>query len=161
MYTRRGRGKVPLTNHFEGPLAGDPRNRRVEAETSTHARRRRLDERLANLPDGAPVEAVLDVMRDRHGPGNAPLPLGDRRAIDALIATHAVVMDATARVLWVSEGPHLVGRFVRFDLGRMLDPAFDPARDTTDPEALPADPLLTNGGYAAWVREGSPHSGGK
>ncbi|WP_437645554.1 C45 family autoproteolytic acyltransferase/hydolase [Sorangium sp. So ce362] len=159
LHARRGRGKVPLTNHFEGPLAGDPRNRRVEAETSTHARRRRLDERLAALPDGATVEAAVDVLRDRRGPGGAPLPLGDRRAIDALIATHAVVMDATARVLWVSEGPHLAGRFLRFDLARLLDPTFDPALDPAEPVALPEDPLLTSGDYAAWERAGSPHTG--
>ena len=42
LFVRRGRGKVPLTNHFEGPLADDPKNRRVEAETSTLVRRRRL-----------------------------------------------------------------------------------------------------------------------
>ncbi|WP_437672948.1 C45 family autoproteolytic acyltransferase/hydolase [Sorangium sp. So ce131] len=158
---RRGSDRVPLTNHFEGPLAGDPRNQRVEAETSTHARRARLDERLAALPDGVTVEGAVDVLRDRRGPGGAPLPLGDRRAIDALIATHAVVMDATARVLWVSEGPHLAGRFLRFDLGRLLDPAFDPALDAAEPEALPEDPLLTSGDYAAWERAGSPHPGGE
>ncbi|MGK4002211.1 C45 family peptidase [Sorangium sp. So ce1036] len=153
--------KVPLTNHFEGPLASDPRNLRVEAETSTRARRARLDERLAALPEGATIEAAVDILRDRRGPGGAPLPLGDRRAIDALIATHAVVMDATARVLWVSEGPHLVGRFLRFDLARLLDPAFDPASDAAEPAALPEDPLLTSGDYAAWERAGAPHPGGE
>ncbi|KYF80112.1 hypothetical protein BE17_47500 [Sorangium cellulosum] len=70
-------------------------------------------------------------------------------------------MDATARVLWVSEGPHLAGRFLRFDLARLLDPAFDPARDTAEPKALPEDPLLTRGDYAAWERAGSPHPGGE
>jgi len=57
------------------------------------------------------------------------LPLGDRRAIDARIATHGVVMDATARVMWVSEGPHLSGRFIRFDIGRLLDAGYDPRGD--------------------------------
>jgi hypothetical protein len=52
--------------------------------------------------------------------------LGDRRAIDAFIAIHGVVMDTTARVIWVSEGPHLRGRFVRFDVGRLLSSGYDP-----------------------------------
>lgn len=161
MFVRRGRGKVPLTNHFEGPLADDPRNRRVEAETSTHPRRARLDERLAGLPPNASVEAVVDLLRDKRGPGGEALPLGDRWAIDALIATHGVVMDTTARSLWVSEGPHLAGRFLRFDLVRLLDPAHDPANDSTELEAVPADPLVASGGYAAWERAGSPHPGGE
>ncbi len=67
-------------------------------------------------------------------------------------------MDATARVMWVSEGPHLAGRYLRFDVGRLLDPAFQPS--AADPVvALPPDPILTSGAYDAWVRAGSPHHG--
>jgi isopenicillin-N N-acyltransferase like protein len=157
LYVRRGRGKVPLTNHFEGPLADDPENRRVEAVTSTRARRLRLDELLARLPAGASVEQIVGVLRDRRGVGDVEVPLGNRRTLDALIATHSVVMDATARVMWVSEGPHLVGRYLRFDVGRLLEPGFEPANDPV--EAIPADALLTSGAYDAWVRAGSPHHG--
>lgn len=157
-FVRRGRGKVPLTNHLEGPLAADPANRRVEASTSTWPRRRRLDELLENLPAGAAVQDAVRVLRDRSGPGGEVLPLGDRRTLDALIATHGVVMDATARQLWVSEGPHLAGRFVRFDLARLLAPEYAPGSDTTI-EAVPPDPIMNNGEYDAWVRAGSPHHG--
>lgn len=143
-FVRRGNGRVPLTNHFEGPFAGDPANLRVRADTSTLARRTRLDERLAALGKGAGVADAVSILRDRAGPNGETLALGDRRAIDALIATHGVVIDATARVLWVSEGPHLLGRFVRFDLARLLAPGYDPHTDPTahDVVALPADPLL-------------------
>ncbi|MCC6556668.1 MAG: hypothetical protein IT372_27220 [Polyangiaceae bacterium] len=145
LHARRGRGKVPLTNHFEGPLASDPRNAAVLAATSTRARRARLDELLAALPAGASVEAVVGVLRDRAGEGGAPLPLGDRRAIDALIATHGVVMDATARGLWVSEGPHLAGRFVRFDLARLLDPAYEPGFGAKGADRRPGAPSVEPG----------------
>ena len=133
MFVRRGRGKVPLTNHFEGPLADDPANRQVEAVTSTRARRLRLDELLAALPPGASADA--DRRRAPRSPRASAAsrsPLGNRRAIDALIATHSVVMDVTARVMWVSEGPHLVGRYLRFDLGRLLDAGFTPRAGRSD-----------------------------
>ncbi|MFT3765439.1 MAG: C45 family autoproteolytic acyltransferase/hydrolase [Minicystis sp.] len=157
MFVRQGSGKVPLTNHFEGPLAADPKNRAVEAATSTHARRDRLDELLANLPEGASVERVVGILRDRKGVGGTALPLGDRRTLDALIATHSVVMDTTARALWVSEGPHLVGRYLRFDLAKLLDPSFTPHQD--DPvQEIPADEILRNGTYEAWMKSGSPHT---
>jgi isopenicillin-N N-acyltransferase-like protein len=149
---------VPLTNHLEGPLAKDPANLRVEATTSTWPRRKRLDELLANLPPGATVQDAVRVLRDKLGPGGERLPLGDRRTLDALIATHGVVMDATAKALWVSEGPHLTGRFVRFDLARLLAPEYPPGSDTTV-ETVPADPIADSGEYDAWVRSGSPHHG--
>lgn len=160
---RRGRGKVPLTNHFEGPFADDPRNQRVRDATSTLARRGRLDERLSNLPPGIDVQGVVDVLRDKRAVGGAALPLGSRRALDALIATHSVVMDATARVMWVSEGPHLAGRYLRFDVGRMLAEGYDPEADPPAPDvgAVPADPIAASGDYDAWVRRGAPHGGEK
>lgn len=158
MFVRRSRGKVPLTNHFEGPLATDPANVAIEQHTSTWPRRKRLDELLSNLSAGASVQQVVDVLRDKKGEGGVELPLGSRRAIDALIATHSVVMDATARSLWVSEGPHLTGRYLRFDLAKMLTRGYDPTSDA-DVESLPADVITTDGRYEAWVRAGSPHRG--
>ena len=97
--------KIPLTNHFEGPSAADAANEEVKRQTSTLARRARLDELLSKMPEGATVEDAIAVLRDKQGVGNVVLPRGDRRAIDASIATHAVVIDTTAKVLWVSEGP--------------------------------------------------------
>ena len=139
-FVRRGTGKLGLTNHFEGPLARDPANLQVQKETSTVERRARLDELLAELPRGATVENMVAVLRDKRGPGAVLLPMGDRRAIDALIATHGVVMDATAGILWVSEGPHLQGRFLRFDLTKLFAPSYDPRSDreiiATSGEAL-------------------------
>jgi hypothetical protein len=126
---RRGSTKLALTNHFEGPWANDPANVKVKAETSTLARRARADELLARLPAGASVEDAIALLRDKRGTGDVVLPAGDRRAIDARIATHGVVMDATARVIWVSEGPHLAGRFVRFDVGKLLAPDYEPRGD--------------------------------
>ncbi len=158
LFVRRGSGKVPLTNHFEGPLADDPENRAIEAVTSTRPRRLRLDELLAALPEGASIDRIVDVLRDKRGPGGVDLALGNRQAIDALIATHSVVMDATARVMWVSEGPHLAGRYLRFDLGALLAPGFDPRPD--DPlVSLPEDAILESGAYEAWTRAGAPHRG--
>jgi hypothetical protein len=141
-YVRRGTGKVDLTNHFEGPWKDDPANLQVKRETSTLARRARLDELLSRLHRGATVEDAIAVLRDKRGVGDSPLPSGDRRAIDALIATHGVVIDTTARTMWVSEGPHLLGRFIRFDVGRLLAKDYDPEVER-EIVATGADPLLS------------------
>ena len=145
-----------LTNHLEGPHAADPKNRAVMAHTSTVARRQRLDEILANAATPATVQRAVAILRDKQALGNRPLPLGHRAAIDALIATHSVVMDATARVLWVSEGPHAAGRFLRFDLTELLAPGYQPAGPARV-ETLPPDDILTDGRYDRWVNRGSPH----
>jgi hypothetical protein len=51
-----------------------------------------------------------------------------------------------------------VGRYVRFDIGKLLAPGYEPRAD--EPlDVLPADAILADGRYDAWVRAGSPHHG--
>ncbi len=148
--------RVAVTNHLEGPLANDPKNIAVREHTTTLARRARLDEMLGTVPPhSADVRTALSMLRDHKCAGGVACPLGDRRAIDALIATHGVVADLTDRVLWVNKGPHLSGEFVKLDLKSMFAPHHDPRLDARA-ETLDADPILLDGRYA----EGRKHAGG-
>jgi isopenicillin-N N-acyltransferase like protein len=134
--------RAAVTNHFEAGARDDAKNQRILRETSTLARRRRADELVARAPRAVVAEDALAILRDRSATGDAPLPLGDRRAIDALIATHGVIFDTASRTLWVSEAPHLLGRFVAFDLRRMLATTYTP--DTNALPSLPADPRASS-----------------
>jgi hypothetical protein len=144
-YARDTSVSVAVTNHFEGPLASDPKNLRVRKSTSSVARRLRIDRLLAGIdPHTATPRSALEILRDHRCADDDHCDLGDRRAIDALIATHGIVADATDRTLWVGVGPHLSGKFVRLDLKVLLAGNHDPA-DDGEPEALLEDPLLLDG----------------
>jgi hypothetical protein len=125
-----------VTNHLEGPARDDPKNLRVRAETTTLTRRARADELVSRAATPVDPEAALAILRDRSAPGDVPLPAGDRRAIDAGIATHGVLFDTGTKTLWVSVAPHLEGRFVAFDLRRMLADDYVPS--AVELPALPA-----------------------
>ncbi len=154
----RDSARVALTNHFEGPLKDDPRDRAVRATSTTLARRARLDELLGTVPArSATPTSTLAMLRDHTcARSEGPCALGDRRTIDALIATHGVIADTTARTLWVSAGPHLSGRFIGFDLSRELatNEGTAPVRE---PMPLPEDPLLHD---ASAYAEGRKRAGG-
>jgi hypothetical protein len=92
------------------------------------------------------VGDALAVLRDHRCARGVACEPGDRRAIDGLIATHGIVADATARVLWVSAGPHLSGAFVKLDLASLFAPDHDPGGDPAT-ETLPEDPILHDGRY--------------
>lgn len=140
-----------ITNHFEGPLASDPKNEDVRKSTTTLERRARIDQLIAKAePASVRVEDVLAMLRD-HDCATGSCPIGDRRAIDAFIATHGVIADLERREIWVSEGPHLSGKFVRIDLWN--NHQYGPVGDL---EELPADQALADGRY----EEGRKRAGG-
>jgi hypothetical protein len=146
-YVREVLDSAVVTNAFEGPLASDAKNRRVLETTTSVARAERLRYLLARMPAGAgSARTALDILRDHACEGDPACELGDRRAIDALIATHGVVADTTARALWVSAGPHLSGKFVRLDLLALFGPEHDTSSDR-EPETMPEDPILRDGRY--------------
>jgi isopenicillin-N N-acyltransferase-like protein len=157
-YVREGvdPARVTVTNHFEGPLGGDERDVRVRETTTTLPRRARADELVSAVaPHSADVTRAVAMLRD-HGcaSGNA-CQLGDRRTIDAFIATHGVVFDLTAKQAWVSEGPHLSGAFVKIDLATIVSTK-EGRVPTVELETIPADAVLSDGRY----EEGRDRAGG-
>src|SRR5262249_18457901 len=80
-----------------------------------------------------------EILRDKKGEGGEPLALGNRNAMDALIATHSVIVDATSMMIWVGQGPHCLGKYVGFDLRQELL-----GEDRPRPPALPEDPILAS-----------------
>ena len=147
--------RVAVTNHFEAGFKDDPKNIAVRRTTTTLPRRARLDEMLAAVkPEEGSVERAVAMLRDHTCADGKTCALGDRRSIDAMIATHGIVADTTERALWVSAGPHLSGKFVRFDLRSIFAPDHDPAHDE-EPLLIAEDPILFDGRF----EEGKAHAG--
>ena len=108
------------TNHFiREPFERDAQNDRIRRYTSSGYRYERLGELLA---EAGPVDAAraVAILRDRRGLHGEELGLGNRNALDNLHLTHSVVVDATAMVLWVAEGPSALGRYHAIDLRHTL-----------------------------------------
>jgi tetratricopeptide (TPR) repeat protein len=136
-----------LTNHALTPaFAGDAENDRLRRYLTSGARFRRLEELVKRWHGAIDPKKALEILRDKKGAGGEPLGLGNRNTLDALIATHSVVVDATNLVLWVGEGPHILGRFRAFDLRReLLDEERAPAAD------LPEDPIRDSDEHRAYL----------
>ena len=57
---------------------------------------------------------TLSILRDRRLPGGFFPGNGHRGTLNALIATHSVVMDLTDGVFWAATPPHQLGPFLAF-----------------------------------------------
>jgi isopenicillin-N N-acyltransferase like protein len=137
-----------LANHFRTPpLNEDPKDTRIRDVTTTLARDARMRELVTRRAGTIDPATAVAILRDRAGAGDTPLPLGSRNALDAVVSTHSVVADLTARLLWVSEGPHTLGRYARIDLRARLRDGERAARSEAAGD-LPADPALADGTWA-------------
>lgn len=135
---RMADGLILQANHFlSAELEQDSGNQEYLAIGTSRARYARLEELVDGARGALDAGRAVEILRDRDAPGGAPLCAGNRSAINAMIATHAVVANATTGELWVSRGPHQLGEFDRYtirDFGQ-------------DGPSLPADPALTDGTY--------------
>jgi hypothetical protein len=145
---RRSHDSIVLTNHALAPaFQGDAENDRLKRYLTSGARYRRLDELVKKWRGQLDPKKVLEILRDKKGAGGVDLGLGNRNSLDALIATHSVVVDATSLVIWVGEGPHLLGKFRAFDLRReLLGEA-----DRPPPADLPEDATAQTDEYRRYL----------
>ena len=131
------------TNHLESELlAQDPVSEERKQFTTTVPRHERLDRLVATHPAPFGVTDLLAMLRDRSRVDGTTLPLGHRHAVDALIASHSVIFDATARRLWVSEGPHTLGPYHGYDVPALIRAATAEEAEAASLPSLPADPVL-------------------
>jgi tetratricopeptide (TPR) repeat protein len=137
---RRIEGNILLqANHFEcGGFADDPGNREYQRVGTSVQRHRRLTELVQRHAGDLDVPTAVAILLDRQAPGDKPLALGSRSAINPMIATHSVVADVTAGVLWVSRGPHQLGEYDAYTITDFGDVVAPP---------IPADVVLTSGRY--------------
>ena len=139
---RRGGPVVRTTNHLLEPaFESDAENAKRRQDGTTGARLARLDA-LLRQPGRLDERRALAILRDRRAPDGTQLALGHRGAIDAVIAAHSVVFDATAMRMWVSTPPHTLGAYVEYDVAQVLASGM-----LEDRGALPVDPALS-----AWPR---------
>jgi tetratricopeptide (TPR) repeat protein len=143
----RAEGTMLLANHaLTQSFAADAENDRLKRYLTSGARFRRVEELVKHWRGQIDPKKALEILRDKKGPGGAELGLGNRNALDAIIATHSVVVDATSLTIWVSTGPHLLGKYVGFDLRKELL-----GQAQAQPPDLPEDPTLQTDEFRAFV----------
>lgn len=139
---------VWATDHMiKEAFASDLQNDWIRRYTSSEYRYQRLEELLTSS-ETMDASRAAEILRDRRGLGDTKLGLANRNALDNLTTTHSVIIDATAMVMWVAEGPSNLGRYQAFDLRELLGRDDTPAAPLAD---LPSDPLLYSEEYRDYL----------
>lgn len=130
---------VVCANHFQTTgLKDGEGNRNYESDGTSLPRQQRLEELITSSSRTIDPTTTAAILRDRNLPGGDFHGNGNRAALNALIATHATIMDLNDGIFWAAKPPHQLGEFVAFDVA-------DFERQLPE-RTLPADPLVTDSG---------------
>ncbi|MGC3961201.1 MAG: C45 family autoproteolytic acyltransferase/hydrolase [Verrucomicrobiota bacterium] len=132
---------IVSANHFQTEkLKDDDRNLRYIQEATSTPRYTRMNELIQTNRGTITPSRAATMLRDRLLPGGAFAGNGHRATLNALIATHATVMDLTEGIFWAATPPHQLGKFVAFDVND-----FDRELPAI---TISADPILVSGEFA-------------
>lgn len=120
VYRVENTGRMFCTNHFQSEAyKDDKRNQKQILESHSEYRYEKLQEILEEKKKLNP-EKMAAVLRDRSGLKDRKIGYGNEKAINQLLAHHAVIFSPEKRLVWVSSNPYQLGEFVCYDLNEIF-----------------------------------------
>jgi tetratricopeptide (TPR) repeat protein len=108
------------TNHFQSEAyKNDKKNQKHIVESHSEYRYEKLQELLQENPKLNPVK-MASILRDQSGLKGERIGFGNEKAINQLLAHHAVIFSPEKRLVWVSSNPYQLGEFVCYDLNTIF-----------------------------------------
>lgn len=120
VYKVENTSRVFCTNHFQSDAyKNDKRNQKQIAESHSEYRYEKLQELLQKNKKLNP-EKMAAILRDRSGLKGEKIGYGNEKAINQLLAHHAVIFSPQKKLVWVSSNPYQLGEFVCYDLNEIF-----------------------------------------
>ncbi|WP_084196502.1 C45 family autoproteolytic acyltransferase/hydolase [Chryseobacterium gambrini] len=120
VYKVENTSRVFCTNHFQSEAyKNDKRNQKHIAESHSEYRYEKLKELLEENKKLNP-EKMAAILRDKSGLKGEKIGFGNEKAINQLLAHHAVIFSPQKKLVWVSANPYQLGEFVCYDLNEIF-----------------------------------------
>jgi len=144
---------IVATNHLQHEVFSNHElNRENMTEGTSVYRYNRVDELIHEVRE-FDYQNVAAVLRDQRGLKSRNIGMGNEKAINQLIAHHAVIFKPEAKLMWISTSPYQVGKFVCYDLNEVFSHA-DSKRDNLeiyiDSLEVEADTFLYTPNYSSY-----------
>lgn len=148
VYQVSNQNHLVCSNHFqsEGYVA-DAANIKQIQESHSLYRFDRMNELLAS--HGALNQNTMAaILRNVNGHNDTAIGYGNEKALNQLLAHHAVIFQPESLKIWVSTAPYQLGAFVCYDLNLVFGGQINAGnRLSLQSEELPADPFLYSEAY--------------
>ncbi len=120
VYRVQNTSRVLCTNHFQSEAyKDDKRNQKQIKESHSEYRYEKLQELLQEEKKLNP-EKMASILRNRSGLKDKSIGYGNEKALNQLLAHHAVIFSPEKKLVWVSSNPYQLGEFVCYDLNEIF-----------------------------------------
>lgn len=120
VYSVQNTNRVLCTNHFQSEAyKDDKRNQKHIEESHSEYRYEKLQELLQEEKKITP-EKMASILRNRSGLQDESIGYGNEKALNQLLAHHAVIFSPQKKLVWVSSNPYQLGEFVCYDLNEIF-----------------------------------------
>ncbi len=142
VYRVQNTSKVFCTNHFQSDAyKDDKRNQKQIKESHSEYRYEKLQEFLQDEKKLTP-EKMASVLRNRSGLKDKSIGYGNEKALNQLLAHHAVIFSPEKKLVWVSSNPFQLGEFVCYDLNEIFSGKVLKTNDISKSQLnIPRDPF--------------------
>lgn len=142
VYRVQNTSRVLCTNHFQSEAyKDDKRNQKQIEESHSEYRYEKLQELLQEEKKITP-EKMASILRNRSGLKDKQIGYGNEKALNQLLAHHAIIFSPQKRLVWVSSNPYQLGEFVCYDLNEIFsDKGLQPDDFSKSSLNIPRDPF--------------------
>ncbi|TQM16448.1 C45 family autoproteolytic acyltransferase/hydolase [Chryseobacterium aquifrigidense] len=120
VYRVQNISRVLCTNHFQSEAyKDDKRNQKQIEESHSEYRYEKLQELLEEEKKITP-EKMASILRNKSGLKDQSIGYGNEKALNQLLAHHAVIFSPQKKLVWVSSNPYQLGEFVCYDLNEIF-----------------------------------------
>lgn len=139
------------SNHFRTEFfSKQPLHENNRNSTATLYRFQRMEELMGKY-DALNAPEIANILRDRRGLGNTNIGEGNEKAMNQLLAHHAVIFNLSKKIFWLSANPYQLGAFVPYQLDSIFQKTPGIKTDSAiylANKIIPADPFLKTQAYA-------------
>lgn len=113
--------QLVCSNHFQSRELKNEKNNQLQIENS-HSKYRfdRMEQLFDQNPKINP-QIAADILRNKEGLSDLALGYGNEKALNQLMAHHAIIFKPKERLVWISSNPYQLGEFVCYDLNKVFE----------------------------------------
>jgi hypothetical protein len=121
VYEVENSNQLICSNHFQSdPYKDDVRNLKQIEESHSKYRFERMKELLLEEEKMNPIK-MASILRNTDGLKDLKIGYGNEKALNQLLAHHAIIFKPESLMVWVSSNPYQLGEFVAYDLKKVFN----------------------------------------